>query len=272
MNPSTLLGMLGGIALIVLAIVMTATDVNAFWNLPGLAVVLGGTLAATLLAYPLSEVLKVFRTFIVVLRTERLYTEADQKELVNVARHWFQGDLAAIETRLDTIRNPFLRTGVQMIIDDTPHEDIAELMQWRISKLRATEAAEAQIYRTMAIFAPAFGMLGTLIGLINMLHGMEGSDFERIGVNMALAMITTLYGVVLANLLFKPIAIKLERRTEQRVVLMNMITEGVLLMARGHSPAHIREFLRTFLAHYEDELYMPLKTPQGKPGTPPKKP
>lgn len=264
MNPSTLLGMLGGIALIVLAIVMTASDINAFLNLPGLAVVLGGTIAATLLAYPLREVLKVFRTFIVVLRNERLYTEADQKELVGVARHWFQGDLPAIENRLESIRNPFLRTGVQMIIDDTPHEDIAELMQWRIAKLRATEAAEAQIYRTMALFAPAFGMLGTLIGLINMLHGMEGSDFERIGVNMALAMITTLYGVVLANLLFKPIAIKLERRTEQRVILMNMITEGILLMARGHSPAHIREFLRTFLVQYEDELYMPIKPQPNK--------
>ena len=259
MNPSTFLGMLGGIALIVLAIVMTASDVDAFWNLPGLAVVLGGTLAATLLAYPLREVLRVFGTFIVVLRTERMYTEADQKELVEVARHWFQGDLTAIENRLDTIRNPFLRNGVQMIIDDIPHEDIAEMLQWRIAKLRATEAAEAQIYRTMGIFAPAFGMLGTLIGLINMLHGMEGSDFERIGMNMALAMITTLYGVVLSNLLFKPIAIKLERRTEQRVILMNMIAEGLLLMARGSSPAHIREFLRTFLAQYEDELYMPMK-------------
>ncbi len=269
MNPSTLLGMLGGIALIVLAIVMTASDVNAFWNLPGLAVVLGGTIAATLLAYPLGEVLRVFRTFVVVLRNERLYTEADKKELVQVARHWFQGDLAAIESRLDTIRNPFLRNGVQMIIDDLPHEDIAEMLQWRIAKLRATEAAEAQIYRTMALFAPAFGMLGTLIGLINMLHGMEGSDFERIGINMALAMITTLYGVVLANLLFKPIAIKLERRTEQRVVLMNMISEGLLLMARGHSPAHIREFLRTFLAQYEDELYMPVqKTPRKAKGKP----
>ena len=266
MNPSTLLGMLGGITLIVLAIVMTASDVEAFWNLPGLAVVLGGTIAATLLAYPLREVLRVFRTFVVVLRNERLYTEQDQKELVTVARHWFQGDLAGIETRLDSIRNPFLRNGVQMIIDDVPHEDIAEMLQWRIARLRATEAAEAQIYRTMAIFAPAFGMLGTLIGLINMLHGLEGSDFERIGVNMALAMITTLYGVVLANLLLKPIAIKLERRTEQRVILMNMIAEGLLLMARGHSPAHIREFLRTFLIHYEDELYMPVskETQNGK--------
>jgi chemotaxis protein MotA len=261
MNPSTILGMIGGILLIFLAVMLTAQDATAFLNFPGLAVVLGGTLAATLLAYPLKEVLRVFRTFIVVLRNEKLYAEEDLKELVAVARYWFKGDLASIENELVKIRNPFLRNGVQMIIDETPADEIAELMQWRITRLKAAETAEAHVYRTMAMFAPAFGMLGTLIGLINMLHGMEGDDFARIGVNMALALLTTLYGVVLANLLFKPIAIKFERRTEQRVVLMNVIMEGVLLMARGHTPAYIREFLSTFVAHYADELHMPVEPP-----------
>jgi len=261
MNPSTILGMMGGFALVLLAVVLTAQDATAFLNLPGLAVVLGGTLAATLLAYPLREVLRVFRTFIVVLRNEKLYAEEDLKELVTVARYWFKGDLAAIENELVKVRNPFLRNGVQMIIDDTPADEISELMQWRIARLKAAETAEAHVYRTMAMFAPAFGMLGTLIGLINMLHGMEGDDFNRIGVNMGLALLTTLYGVALANLLFKPIAIKFERRTEQRVVLMNIIMEGVLLMARGHTPAYIREFLSTFAANYSDELHMPVESP-----------
>ncbi|MGM0593754.1 MAG: motility protein A [Pseudomonadota bacterium] len=265
MNPSTLLGMLGGITLVVVAVILTAQDSAAFLNLPGLAVVLGGTLAATLLAYPLKEVLRVFRTFAVVLRNEKLYADQDMKELVSVARFWFKGDLASIENQLAKLHNPFLKTGVQMIIDETPADEIAELMQWRIARLKAAEAAEAHVYRTMAMFAPAFGMLGTLIGLINMLHGMEGSDFERIGVNMGLALLTTLYGVALANLLFKPIAIKFERRTEQRVVLMNVILEGVLLMARGHTPAYIREFLRTFIANYADELYMPAEQQKSAP-------
>lgn len=268
MNPSTLIGMIGGILLIVLSIALTAQDAGAFLNFPGLAVVIGGTLAATLLSYPLKEVLRVFKTFIMVLRNERLYAEDDQRELVVVARHWFHGDLTAIEKELDKIKNPFLRTGVQLIIDDTPADEIAELLEWRILKLKTRESAEAQIYRTMAMYAPAFGMLGTLIGLINMLHGMDGAEFERIGVNMGLALLTTLYGVVLANLLFKPIAIKFERRTEQRVILMNMIMEGVLLLARGHTPAYIREYLRTFFAHYEDELRMPAvgapASPQGR--------
>lgn len=256
MNPSTIIGMIGGILLVALSIALTAQDATAFLNLPGMVVVVGGTLAATLLSYPLKEVLRVFKTFIVVLRNEKLYAEDDQRELVVVARHWFHGDIQAIEREMDKIKNPFLKTGVQAIIDNIPADEIAELLEWRILKLKAREAAEAQIYRSMAMFAPAFGMLGTLIGLINMLHGMEGADFERIGVNMGLALLTTLYGVALANLLLKPIAIKFERRTEQRVILMNTIMEGILLLARGHPPAYIREYLRTFFAQYEDELHM----------------
>lgn len=120
--------------------------------------------------------------------------------------------------------------------------------------MKIRERAEAQIYRTMAVFAPAFGMLGTLVGLVNMLQGMGDSNMAKIGADMAFALLTTLYGVALANLFFKPIAIKFERRTERRVQLMNMIREGVLLIAKGRSPAYIREYLTTFFAHVEDEL------------------
>ncbi len=255
MNPSTLLGMFIGFVLVFGAVALTAEDAAVFLNTPGLVIVIGGTLAATLLSYPLREVVRVFKVFLIILRNEKLYEEGDQRELVKVARLWFRGELGSIENEMGQVRNPFLRTGVQMLIDNTPEEEIAELLEWRIARLKAREAAEAQIYRSMAAYAPAFGMLGTLIGLINMLHGMEGNDVERIGVNMGIALITTLYGVAIANLIFKPIAIKFERRTEHRVMFMSMIMEGVIQMSRGRSPAFIREYLRTFLVHYEDELH-----------------
>jgi chemotaxis protein MotA len=254
MNPATVLGMIGGIFLLTVTVALTAKDYSVFWNLPGLAIVLGGTVAATLVSYPLHEVLRVFRVFIIVLRHERYYAKEDMEEIVAVSRQWFKGNLAAIESRLDEIRNPYLRMGIQLVIDDTPLDDILTLLQWRMTRLRAKETAEAQVFRTMAMYAPAFGMLGTLVGLINMLFGMEGSDFERIGVNLGIALITTFYGIILANLVFKPIAIKMERRTEQRVMLMNMVLEGITLMSKGRSPAYIRETLKSFMARYEDEI------------------
>lgn len=259
MNLSTLLGMLSGIAIVLLSIYITAQDAWSFVNLPGLAVVLGGTMAATLLAYPLREVLRVFKVLWIVLRNEKLYARDDQQELVEVARQLMQGKIAKVEDQLEQIHNPFLRTGIQMLMDRTPPQDIAELLEWRILKMKIRERAEAQVYRSMAAFAPAFGMLGTLIGLVNMLHGMGESSMTEIGRDMAFALLTTLYGIALANLFFKPIAIKFERRTERRVQLMNMILEGILLISRGRSAPYIREYLATFFANVDDELQFTAK-------------
>lgn len=254
MNPSTLLGMFIGLAIVVTAIGLSAEDPANFLNLPGLLLVVGGTVAATLVSYPLHELLRVFRVFGIVLKNERLYAERDVNELVEVAKLKFQGQISRADEKLNRIKNPFLRSGMQMVLDGASSEDLITLMQWRISRMRARERAEAQIFRTMATFAPAFGMLGTLLGLINMLSAMDADQFGAIGTNMALALITTLYGILLSNMFFKPIALKLERRTEQRVMLMNMMVEGVLLMQEERSPAFIRETLGSFLAQSEDEL------------------
>src|SRR5690606_40720822 len=110
---------------------------------------------------------------------------------------------------------PFLRTGVQLMIDMTPEQDILDFMNWRITRLQAREHAEAQLFRVMSSFAPAFGMIGTLVGLINMMQHLGDGNMASIGQQLAVALITTFYGILLANLIFKPVAVKLERRTEQ---------------------------------------------------------
>lgn len=255
MNPSTLIGMVAGIAMLAIVLVFAAEEPTAFLNLPGLAIVLGGTLAATFISYPLSEVVRVFGLFRTVLRNERLYTQRDIEELIQISRLWMQGDVRAVEQAIKRVNNPFLRTGVQLVIDLTPEEDILDLLQWRISRLRAREHAEAQLFRVMAAFAPAFGMIGTLVGLINLMFVLEDGDLAVIGPHMAVALMTTFYGILLANLVFKPVAVKLERRTEQRVVLMNMILQGISMMCEKRSPALMRETLKSFMAHYEDEIH-----------------
>jgi chemotaxis protein MotA len=159
-----------------------------------------------------------------------------------------------VEEALEKVANPFLKTGVQLVIDRAPQEDIEDLLQWRISRLRAREHAEAQLFRLMASFAPAFGMVGTLIGLVNLMFLLGDGDITSIGQQMALALMTTFYGVLLSNLVFKPVAVKLERRTEQRVVLMNMIMQGVSMMSQRRGPALMRETLNSFMAQYQDEI------------------
>ena len=255
MNPSTLIGMVASVLLLAVVLFFSAEDPLLFINLPGLAIVLGGTLAATFLSYPLREVVRVFGLLATVMRNERMYTQKDIDELVQVSKLWAQDDPRPVERALERVTNPFLRTGVQLVIDRTPEEDILDLLQWRISRLRAKEAAEAQLFRVMSNYAPAFGMIGTLVGLINLMEILGQGDMRIIGHHLAVALMTTFYGILLANLLFKPVAVKLERRTEQRVALMNMVLQGISMMCARRSPSLMRETLKSFVAHYDDEIF-----------------
>lgn len=255
MNPSTLIGMVASVLLLVVVMIFAAEDPLLFIDLPGLGIVLVGTMAATFMSYPLKEVLRVFKLIKTVIRNEQLYTQKDIEELVDVSRLWIRDDPVAVEKALQRVTNPFLRTGVQLVIEHTPEEDILDLLQWRIARLRAKEAAEAQLFRVMASYAPAFGMIGTLVGLVNMMDILGTGDMVVIGGHLAVALMTTFYGILLANLVFKPVAVKLERRTEQRVVLMNMVMQGIAMMTAKRSPSLMRETLKSFVAHYEDEIF-----------------
>lgn len=255
MNPSTLIGIFGALALLASVLLWSATDPWLYVNLPGLAIVLCGTLAATFISYPLQEVLRIFRLLTIVMRNEKLYTSDDIEELVRIARIWMEGNLQGVENALEKVRNPFLKAGMQLVVDLTPPDEIMDFMRWRTTRLAAREHAEAQLFRVMASFAPAFGMVGTLVGLINMMHVLGAGDMTAIGQQLAIALMTTFYGILLANLVFKPVAVKLERRTEQRLALMNMVTQGISMMFTNRSsPSLMRETLKTFIAEHDDEL------------------
>lgn len=254
MNPSTLIGILASLLVLASVLFLSTQDPWLFINPPGIAIVLGGTIAATFISYPLREIVRIFSLFGTVMRNEKLYIQQDIEELVGISRLYIAGNLPAVERQLDRVRNPYLRTGVQLVVDNTPEEDILDFLQWRISRLRAREHAEAQLFRVMASFAPAFGMIGTLVGLINLMFILGDGDMVQIGQQLAIALITTFYGILLANLVFKPVAVKLERRTEQRVIVMNMVMQGVSMMFNRRSPALMRETLNCFLAEHEDEI------------------
>lgn len=267
MNPSTLIGMVAGLAVLASVLFWSAEDPALFINLPGLAIVVGGTLAATFISFPLGEVLRVFRLFGTVVRNEKLYTRRDIEELVRISRLWIDGNLAALERQLESVRNPFLRSGVQLVIELNPEEDIMDFMEWRVARLRAREHAEAQLFRVMASFAPAFGMIGTLVGLINMMFMLDNGSMDVIGQQLAIALMTTFYGILLANLIFRPVAVKLERRTEERIILMRMVMQGISMMSKKRSPSLMRETLKSFVASYDDEIRDGKSAASGSSGT-----
>lgn len=253
-NYSTALGILLSIMLFIFIILFAANNPLSLINLTGLVIVIGGTIAAIFLSYPLRDIKQSLKSLKLIFLYESLNPQKEVNEIIAVAQMWFNRDKLAIENIIDRINNPYLKTGFQLVVDNTPIEDILSLLKWRIARLRAKEKTEANIFYSLAAYSPAFGMLGTLISMTNMLQIIELKDIAGISYNMGTALVTTFYGLIMANLLFHPIAIKLERRTEHRIMIMSMVMEGISLIADRRSPSFIRETLKSFIMHYDNEL------------------
>lgn len=242
-RKSTLLGLLGGLLMLVIAALFSHQHLDVLFNLPGLLMVLGGTLAATLVSRPVGDVVRVAKSLRTLLRDDEVNPDTELKQLLEVA-HWYRnGNLNAAERTLEQVRDPLLRSGAQMVLDREPLDEIIKIMQWRVSGARSREQSDIQILRTMASFAPAFGMLGTLLGLTQILGNLGHAGIGQIGAGMSFALVTTLYGIVLANMIFKPLAMKMDRRAQQRAVIMNVILEGIVLLHERRHPLMIQETL-----------------------------
>ncbi len=256
MNVTTVFGIFIGVVLLVIAIGMGVTGsdfgrIHAAWgifiNIPGIFIVLGGTMAATFISYPSTLIRRVFDSLTVVFRREPPSPRRLISQITRMAALARTGALA-LEKEAAAIRNPFLRDGIQMLADNFTPEEITEIMQQRIEFRARKEMQEAQIFRTMARIAPAFGMIGTLIGLIGMLANM-GTDetVGSIGGNMAVALVTTFYGLILGNMFFIPFACKMEQRTREETETMRMIQESMRMIAESWHHRKVEDYLNSFV-------------------------
>jgi chemotaxis protein MotA len=257
-RKSTLLGLVGGVSILVAMAYIARPGFIALFNLPGLIMVLGGTLAATLVSRPLRDVVKTIRSLPKLMHDEHVRIDAEIPHLLDIAYWYRAGNIEAAEQAIAEVNNPLLRIGAQLVIDQEPIHDIVKVLQWRIAGIRDQEQSEAHILRIMATFAPAFGMLGTLFGLVQMLNGLGQTSLSQVGVTMSFALITTLYGLVLANVVFKPLAMKMERRIQQRIMGMNFILEGVVLLHQRRHPIVIKESLEIYLSQLQGNSQVPV--------------
>jgi len=239
-----LLGFISGCAIVGLAVTMTAKDAMIYLNFPGLLVVIGGTLSAVLVSNPFQRLMRLKKSL-----TDAFFGREenglDLKEIANLSKLYRLGDLRQLEQHLLKVNSPFLKEGMQLLVDGTDSEGLITTLEWRIQQSQDHKHQEAAILRQMASAAPAFGMVGTLLGLVNMLASMDGSDFSQLGFNMAVALITTFYGVVLANLIFKPYALILENRVESATELFGLELKAIELISENRNPTYIKEMLRS---------------------------
>lgn len=245
MDIATLVGILVAGSLMISAIMMGGSCAW-FINYPSLMIVLGGTLGATLLSYPLFEVMSVFRIAKNAFLHRSQPTERVIALLVEFAKKARKEGILSFEPMLKHIEDPFLVKGLQLAIDGIDSNAIHDIMNTELQFVEERHKLGAEIFTTMGTFAPALGMLGTIIGLVQMLMQME--DPSQIGEPMAVALLTTFYGVVLANLVFYPIAGKLRTRSKQELALKELTLEGIKAIQAGDNHRIVEHKLNVFLS------------------------
>ncbi len=245
---STVIGILVGGGLLFYAI-LTKGGVKIFYDPSSLMIVFGGTLAAILISFPLPRVVGVIRVLKNVFRKEISDAGAYISAVVRLAHKARKESILSLQNDAEKVKNRFLGMGLQLIIDGQPPGLVRAVLETELEGLLARHEEGAHIFRTMGRFSPAFGLIGTLIGLISMLRSISGG-VETVGPGMAVAMVTTFYGALAANLFFLPISVKLQGRSEKEVFQIRIIIEGVLMIQEGENPRIIEQKLN---AHLEPE-------------------
>jgi len=242
MDLATLLGLIGALSAIGSSILLGG-NAGAFVNLPSIVIVLGGTVAVTLMRFPLSHMLGAFGIALkaFVHKAERPSELVEQSmNLANIARK--EGVLGLEEVEID---NAFLRRGIQFVVDGQDPELVERMLSKEIDLTIERNDEGIGIFRAIADAAPAMGMIGTLIGLVQMMSNM--SDPKAIGPAMAVALLTTLYGAVLANAVALPIAEKLSHRNTEEKNNRSMILESIRAIQEGMNPRVMEELLKTYV-------------------------
>ncbi len=245
MDIATVLGILAGFGC-VLGIIVYGGSILPFVHIPSLVIVFGGTIATAMMHFSMEQVMRIFTILNKTLFC-KLPAEQDlMQKMVNYSAINRRDGALALEKQIPEADDQFLCKGLQMIIDGQSREDVEDQMTMEIQNLQERHQAGKQILEFMGSAAPAFGMIGTLIGLIQMMRTLDSPD--QIGAGMAVALVTTFYGAVLANVVLIPLAGKLGVYSKREVFLREMIVEGVLGIVKGQNPTEVREAMQTFVS------------------------
>ena len=217
-----------------------------FFDAPSLMITVGGAFCAALIQYPMEQFIGSFATLKHVFVVRQLKPIEIIQNIINLANTARKEGLLALEEAAGQIGDPFLKKGILLIVDGTDPELVRNILETEIAFIESRHKVSQGLFETLASYGPAYGMIGTLIGLIQMLQKL--SDPSTIGPAMAVALITTFYGSMLANFAFTPIAGKLKIRSGEEIMLKEVMIEGLLSIQAGENPRIIEEKLKAFLS------------------------
>lgn len=263
MDVLALASLTATVALVVGSIILGGSP-GAFFNLPSILIVVGGTLGAIGFSTPKNEFLSIPKTLKKVFtREESLDVSHVITIMMSMAKKARSEGLLALEEEVGKIDDEFIRKSVQLVIDGTPPELVKSIMDAEIDLTERRYDSSRKIFDLMAELAPAFGMMGTLIGLIQMLRNLDTP--EALGPGMAVALITTFYGTFIANVFAIPVSKKLATRKDIAVTGMEIVVEGILSIQAGENPRLVEEKLKVFLSPEERLKLEKKEKSHGKP-------
>jgi chemotaxis protein MotA len=256
----TLIGLLAGLGIILIGIIQSGGKLYWFFNFNSLLIVLGGTFAATMVNLPLRAVGNIFNVLQNVFRGEDYDYIGIIEEIVQKAQKARKDGLLSLEADLPMMRDGFFKNGIELAINERESSRLRTFLNLEMNNISSRHVAGQEMFLYMASYAPAFGMLGTVLGLIIMMNnfssgsgGMEitasydvAERFADLLSGMGLALITTFYGVFMANMIFLPIGGKLKRRSENEMMLKSIVVEGIISIHAREHPILIKEKLMTF--------------------------
>ena len=248
MDLATIIGIVSAFSLVIIA-VASGGGLTWFLDGPSALIVFGGTFGAVLINYPLADVLGVIKV------AQNAFFKKEQKAraaidlLVTMSKVSRKEGMLALQNMTHRLRDPFLVKAVHLIIDGLEPVDVTNILETELDFIEERHRLGAEIFTTMGNYAPAMGMTGTLIGLVQMLMTMN--DPSSIGPAMSIALVTTFYGVILAYLLFLPLAGKLKRLSAQELLVKQLIINGILSIQAGDNPRILEQKLHAFISPHE---------------------
>ncbi len=245
MDLATVLGFVAAVVIFVFGIISGGAGLMIYVNIPSVLVTFGGSIACTVMANPLSSITSVPKYVSKAMNVPNFQEEKIISTLVNFSERARREGLLALEDDLEEVEEEFMRKGIQFVVDGTDPEIIKNLLYTELNQMNARHAAGAKVFDDWGKLAPAFGMLGTLLGLVAMLINL--SDPNSLGPQMAVSLITTLYGSMIANMFCTPIKSKLELRDADETLVKEIMIEGILSIQAGDNPRILESKLISFL-------------------------
>lgn len=250
-NMLPLIGLVSGVILIVWSITMSG-NISNFIHIPSLMITILGSFSALMISFPIKSLRNIPNTLKLLFASAHDDRQGLIQLFADLSRKARRDGLLALEDDLSNMDDQFLVSGIQMVVDGVEPDAIKELLELKLDTTERRHASGQDVFLKWGELAPAFGMIGTLIGLIVMLADLK--DPDAIGTGMATALITTFYGSFFANLIFIPIANNLSAQTEEQMFTGQMIIEGILGIQAGSNPRILEERLMTYLSPREQKL------------------